>query len=183
MTLKEKQSIEKFRNEDKAFIKEIYLSAKPKFMGFMIREYQLDNDICLDVYQDSFCLLHKKIMNGSITEMTSSFETLLIGFGRNLVRNAQRKKSELYSIDLPETADVETPFTLLAAKTQKFAVRNILNLVGHDCQKVLKSFYYLEKSMAEIADELSYANANVAKKKKYECLKKLRSKVNQSTWN
>ncbi|MBO6515596.1 MAG: sigma-70 family RNA polymerase sigma factor [Bacteroidia bacterium] len=127
--------------------------------------------------------MYKKIMNGSISEITSGFDTLLIGFGRNLARNMLRKKSEEYVDVLPDKADEQTPFSLLDAKTEKRRIRNILALAGPDCQKVLTLFYFFQKSMKEIAEDMSYSSADMAKKKKYQCLKKLKSKVNKDSWN
>ena len=59
----------------------------------------------------------------------------------------------------------------------KETVKNLLNNQCKDCKKVLELYYFKELNMEQIAEEMGYKNANVAKKKKYECLKKVMQSV------
>ena len=55
----------------------------------------------------------------------------------------------------------------------KEMVRKYLEQLDGNCRKVLELYYLQGMKMEEIARELGYKNANVAKKKKSLCLKKL----------
>jgi RNA polymerase sigma factor (sigma-70 family) len=183
MTYSGQTTIQKFRNQDEDFMKEVYLTCKPKFMGFIQKEYQLKVEDCEDLYQESYCLLYKKIVSKNITELTASLDTLLIGFGRNLARNFQRKRKEDQMEVLPDRAETENPHRLYEKKEQTWRLEGLLDLVGEKCKEVLIKFYYLEFSMKEIAEEMGYASDKMAKKKKYECLKKIKKEVGTIQWN
>ena len=177
MTSITNQQLELFKQGSDAVMKSVYLDNKATFVGYFKSNY-VDQDINEeDLYQDSFCVLHKQIYSGKIRELQSSWSTLLIGIGKNLARNEIRKKRPVLSEELPETYLEVTPLHKLLEKEKKQHVGSILGLVGETCKEVLIAFYYSRKSMVEIAEQLSYANANVAKKKKSQCLKKVRELV------
>ncbi len=183
MKLSTEETLVKIKQGDETVLKDLYLHTKPKFMGYISKEFNIPTEACLDLYQDSFSLLYTKITSGQIAQVTSSFDTLLIGFGRNLARNTLRKRQEEYPGELPDQMLDHTPLTRLEEKAKKHRVEGILKLMGPDCKKVLTAFYFFQKSMKEIALEMGYSGSAMAKKKKYQCLKAIRTKLDSKSWN
>lgn len=177
MTSTNQIELEQFRAGNEMIMKKIYLDSKVKFIGFFNKEYKLQMLSVEDLYQDSFCVLHKNILSNRIKTLSSSWSTLLIGIGKNLVRNEIKKKKEVITNELPEKVDLKTPLDKVLALEKKKQSISILNLLGEACRKVLVQFYYHERSIQEISEIMGYANANVTKKKKSLCLKKLREEV------
>jgi predicted DNA-binding protein YlxM (UPF0122 family) len=62
----------------------------------------------------------------------------------------------------------------------KDTVKKYLNEQCEDCKKVLELYYFKDLDMKTIAEEMGYKNADVAKKKKYECFKKLAEMVRKN---
>jgi hypothetical protein len=52
--------------------------------------------------------------------------------------------------------------------------------IGSPCKEILEMYYEREYDMESIALKVGYKNANVAKKKKYECLKALEERIKMS---
>ena len=59
----------------------------------------------------------------------------------------------------------------------KEMVRQHLSLLDEKSRRILELYYLEGKDMKTIAEEIGYKNADVAKKKKYEVMKKLASLV------
>jgi RNA polymerase sigma factor (sigma-70 family) len=177
MTYNSIKQLELFRSGDKEVMKEVYLSCKPKFEAFFIQELGSGQDV-KDLYQDCFYILHKSVMSNRIQELSAEWSTLLISIGKNVVRNQNRKKKPLLVQEVPEIRDLHSPLQRLLQKDIKNQAENFLNKLSSACKEVLVAFYYKELSMQEISEQMGYANANVAKKKKSLCLKKLKEIAN-----
>ena len=52
--------------------------------------------------------------------------------------------------------------------------------MGSPCKEILEMYYEKGYDMESIASRIGYKNADVAKKKKYECLKSLEDRVAMS---
>lgn len=177
MTSTRKNQLKLFRNGDKQVMRQVYIEHKTAFLGYFNSQTSAVSVTAEDLYQDSFCVLHKNILSGKLTHITASWSTILIGIGKNLLRNKMRKKSELLGKDIPEKTAQDNPYSRLIEKEKIKQTKSILGLVGETCREVLVAFYYNRKSMVEIAQQMNYASANVAKKKKSQCLKKLRDEI------
>ena len=177
MTSTTKNELEQFREGSEVVMRNIYLNNKPKFIGYFNKGNSTNEFSVEDLYQDSFCVLHKNVMSGKIQTLSSEWSTLLIGIGKNLLRNQLRKKKEVVTDEVPERAHMSTPLHMVLSKEKSRRTMSILNLLGDTCKQLLVQFYYNEKSIIEISEIMGYANSNVTKKKKSLCLKKLREEV------
>ena len=69
--------------------------------------------------------------------------------------------------------DSESTLDRLVASEEAALVQEALERLGEPCKTLLLLYYWEERSMAEIALELGFANADTAKSKKYQCKKAL----------
>ena len=58
-------------------------------------------------------------------------------------------------------------------------IKELVDNMGDPCEPLLKGFYFEQKSMAKLAGELKYSNADSAKTQKNKCMGKLKAIVNQ----
>ena len=52
-----------------------------------------------------------------------------------------------------------------------------LKSMGPPCETILVEFYFFKTSMANIAEQVGYSDANHAKAQKYKCIKRLKNLV------
>lgn len=66
---------------------------------------------------------------------------------------------------------------LIEYKETSERISKLLDQVGETCKKILMLFYFENRSMKEILQEVKYENEQVVRNKKYKCLKQLESLI------
>lgn len=69
----------------------------------------------------------------------------------------------------------KTAQDVLIDSQEKLKIQSLLHQLGDPCKSLLTMYYFNRFSMAEIAERLDYASADVAKNKKSLCMKKLKA--------
>ena len=137
-------------------------------------------DKVLEVYQDAFMVLCNKIYENKLHEknLTSSLKTYLHGVGKKLVYNINRKKS-LKGVDsLDGLSDLPDEEPGLGEENENI-IRMVVHNMGEPCHSILLKQYWENKSTDEIATEMNYRNAGVARTQKYKCIQKLKSEIKE----
>lgn len=161
-------------------LNQLYGDFRERFVRWAMGRYQCIEDDAAEVYQKAFTILYFNIKNEKVTELTSSIETYLFGIGKNVFR--ERFKDKFNKVDsIDEHFDLKQMDMSIIDKHQqvhqKETLHNLLEELGDPCKTVLVLYYFRKFSMEAIAEEVGYKNDLVAKKKKYQCLKGLRSLV------
>ena len=90
-----------------------------------------------------------------------------------ITNGVRRKKTDLHEdLKHKSNADDLTPEITLFAEEKKDMLRDILNLLDDSCRSIL-TLWKQSYSMQEIAEKLNLSSAQLAKKYKYRCIKKL----------
>ena len=63
---------------------------------------------------------------------------------------------------------------------REHVIREQIMRMGKPCAPLLKGFFWEEKSMDTLAQELGYSNADSAKSQKAKCMKKVMTYVKQN---
>ncbi|MBK6369393.1 MAG: sigma-70 family RNA polymerase sigma factor [Flavobacteriales bacterium] len=131
-----------------------------------------------DIYQESVTAL--AIRNGKVHGLDIDCEpsTFLYAVGRNQsLKFLRSRKSNLTnslkainSNALAEQPEVDAMFE---SEHNRALIREGLARLTERQREVLRLYYFEERSMQEVATIMGYNNADVAKKMKYEGLKKL----------
>ncbi len=172
----ESSVIEKIKSGDKSTLDAIYKQYRAEFISWVVKQYNCGTDEAKDVYQSAVLILYENIVNGKLTELTSSVKTYLYSVGKNKMREA-RKITSRYKFEITEglfvpTAPDENSEDELTAQFN--TVTASLNTLGEPCSTVLQLFYYEKQSMEQIAEKQGYKNKDTAKNLKHKCLKRLR---------
>ena len=161
--------------DDRRGVEKAYHDFKPKFTGWFFKVYKnLNEEEVLELYQRSFTILYYKGKNGELNEITVALETYLIGIGKYVVRSMKRENAKLVLLDDEEIGDIQWYTESFDDSEERVKVKNALNKMEEPCKSILQLFYLKRFSMEAIANNLGYKNEGVAKKKKYQCLKKLK---------
>jgi RNA polymerase sigma factor (sigma-70 family) len=107
----------------------------------------------------------------------SSVGTFFYALTRNIWLNElnKRGKSKLREEKFEkgkETTSLDVNH-LIADRELKAELMTLVDKLGETCKKILLAFYFENKTMREILNNLSYENEQVVRNKKYKCLKQL----------
>jgi len=165
----------KDRSQRSRALEDIYVSYYAVFEKFVLSRNG-NKEEAKDVFQDGITVLYTKIMDEKFRG-ESKIKTYLFSICRNLYfQHIKKKQKENLMKQNQKTTEVH-PETNVAQKDKVFAVFQVFNTLGKDCQKILELFYFEKLSMSEIAAEFGYKGEQSAKNKKSRCLKKLRSLI------
>ncbi len=158
----------------------LYKNYKDEFVGFA-RKFSLKDDEIIDIYQDTFLSFYENLLNGKLTEFTSSIKTYLFSIGKFKIYEYLRANSKLKIIDAPINAEITLED--LSLENELLSEREALvklnfKKLGKQCQLILELFYLKGKTLEDIKGEENYENTDVVKSLKSRCLKKLKQLVN-----
>jgi RNA polymerase sigma factor (sigma-70 family) len=171
--MKETELLEtlKSKKPDKA-LRELYKSY-PSIKNF-IKKNGGNNTDAEDIFQDALVILIKNIQKENFT-LTSALQTYLFSVCKYLWKTELTKRNKTVSFDSYNDSDLKFEDENLHLTTSKelLALKALDNL-GERCWDLLKSFYYENKSMDELAQTFGFKSEKIAKNEKYKCLEKAR---------
>lgn len=162
-----------------------YKLYRNEFIHFALTHYGCNPENAKDIFQDAILAFYDNIKSGRLIEITSDVKTYLFAIGKFKIINFQKKQQRSVTFSDFDLSKVNEPIenTMADKEEQEFiksTISRFLNEQCDDCKKVLEMYYFEELDMKTIAEKMGYKNANVAKKKKYECFKKLAEMVKKN---
>lgn len=132
-----------------------------------------------DTFQDAVIVLYEKTKNSDF-KLTCTLKTYIYSIVRNLWLKAlskRQKRVDVIDFEKFYTLEIEEDDTKKEDK-QIDKITEAIKSLGEKCRKILTSFYFEQKKMTQIAEELGYTNADNAKNQKYKCMQQLKKLVN-----
>lgn len=162
--------------EDWVF-RDIYHMCRDEFVNWAMKRFDIDQDIALDIFQESIAGLYSNALRGKLDESNVDVKTFLFAVGKYHILNQFNIEINLELMDdvtstieeLPEFT--EEPFE--KAENGQEALTHLKNL-ENPCKQVLEAYYLEGKVLTTIAEELGYKNKKVLKAIKYRCVERLR---------
>ena len=144
------ETLSGIRSGDNKLVSRFYDMYRGEFIAYVCREFSLDRDDAVELYQESFIALYENVRDGKLMRLTASLKTYLFRIARNKMMNRLRDSKP----HMPMTEDFRE----------------------HDDEWTVLTLYYWDKcSMEEIARKMNYSGAPVAQNRKSLCLRKLKS--------
>ena len=181
MNLETSAIIEAIKAGSEKILFQLYENYRNEFVSWAVRHHQVSEEEARDVFQDAIVALYKNVKTGTIDRLEASIKTYLFGIGKNIVLNVIKRKgietrvyenySAVHDNKIHEHYEQEHIIQL---------VKRIYSALGSPCKEILAMYYEKGFDMDSIASRIGYKNANVAKKKKYECLKALEERIKLS---
>ena len=166
--------IELIKQNDEKTIRALYNDNKNGFLLFANR-YNLNHHDVLDVYQDAIVAFIENAKKGKIDDLKSSLSTYIFSIGKFMIFKILKKQNKHYLTD--DFADLEykeEDYSEDELDLQVVLLQKSFNKLGDQCKKVLQLFYYEEKKLDEIQQQLGYSSKDVLKSQKSRCLKQLK---------
>lgn len=138
-----------------------------------------NDDDAADICQESMIVLYEKSRNGDF-ELTSKLSTYLFAIARNLwYKKLQNRQAGVVKIDNGDELNIGVDYEddIKAHREREMHYEQLghaLDKLGEPCASLLRSFYFNNNSMQQIAADFGYTNADNAKTQKYKCLARLK---------
>jgi RNA polymerase sigma factor (sigma-70 family) len=132
-----------------------------------------DRQNAQDIFQETLVLFDRNLREGRF-EGKSALRTYFVAIAKwrwVTVRRQQGRYSELSPAHYD--AEVESPEAETIRSEYRELFQEALGQIGERCRDLLR-LYQLEYSMEEIAQQMQYSNADVAKKEAYRCRMRFR---------
>lgn len=147
-------------------------------VGRFIKTYGGSLEDAKDVFQDALVIYFEKHVKGDFAPQVSE-QAYLTGIVRHLWYKkhhcTQREKTlveEIENTSLPESEPI------VSERILSFVERS-----GKKCMELLRSFYYDQLSMKEIAARFAFSGERSATTQKFKCLEKVRNSIHKLSLN
>lgn len=175
--------LESIKMGDEQVLNKLYSQIRTPFIRWAIKQFRYDKEQSIELYQKTFTIFYLNVKNGKLEELTSTIQTYMIGIGKRVgLEQIKKEKRRKDNSELDATMG-ELDYSYLdrvhTSHVQE-VIQQLLESLDPNCEQVLRLYYFMKYSMESIASKMNYKNDNVAKKKKYQCLEKLRKKVAES---
>ena len=176
-------TLESLRTGSDEALKRVYEENRDKFLNFA-RRYQLGEEENIDVYQDAYIIFYDNIMQGKITELTSTVSTYLFSIGKYLIFDRMRKNKktvgsnfnlEIVKDDEQVVAGID--FEDKGLTNEQKLLKKHFSSLGKQCQELLTLFYYRGFTIDEIMQHGNYNSENVVKATKSRCMRTLKERI------
>ena len=129
-------------------------------------------DEAKDVFQDALVIYYERCIAKKVEPDNPA--AYLMGTAKNLWLKGYQQNNKFTSLDLVGALPEEEHEQPSDRKLLRF-----LQTAGKKCMDLLKSFYYDEQPLNEIAEACGYSGVRSATVQKYKCLEKVRETIKQ----
>ena len=180
--LSSQEFIFEIKNGNQLVLKPLYRHYSEPFRNWIARIFpNCRNEDIIDAFQEAVTTLYFNIMEGIISELTSSIKTYLFAIGKNKILDKMKKKdyhhlrlthsSNDESLQIPKFEhDIEKRYR---KEHQKKVVQKLLDRIGVPCSKVLEFAFFKNYDPESIARAMGYKGEAIARVRKSSCLKQL----------
>ncbi len=169
-------------DQEDQVIRFLYKECSATIKGYIRKNGGSDDD-ANDVIQDAIIIFYERVKNNRFS-LDSTIAAFIFSVGKYIWFNKKRRQHKNVSfekdtilgmIDDQSKIDIE-----MFGISKSALVNEILENIGPDCKKILVDSVYRKIPMKEIARINGYKNEQVARNKKFKCLKLLREIVSKS---
>ena len=179
------QLIHEIAHGNNAAFTELYEMYRSEFICYIRKSYKGDEEIIVDLYQDSCVALYDNIRTGKLTtySLTVKLKTYLFQIGHHKLLDFYRRNNVrtryANSVEKENRANIQGNRALLdfeqaeSHKENLDIIRQAVNTIKEPCSSILTLYIYEDKSNEDIAIMLGYSNVDSAKQQKSRCWRKL----------
>ncbi|RUA19197.1 MAG: sigma-70 family RNA polymerase sigma factor [Flavobacteriia bacterium] len=131
-----------------------------------------------DIFHDALILFIEKRAESPEHTITSN-SAYILGISKHLWIRKSQKNGHSIPMDHMES-QIAIPDDYFPT-TNNRRLLHFLRIAGERCLDLLRSFYFQQFSLKEMASSLGYANEHSVSVQKYKCLEKLRNTVKEKS--
>lgn len=172
----ENELLDRLAKNDSKTVEAIYRDHYGMIQAFVVKNNGSEED-ARDIFQEAVTVLYEKACSDDFA-LSCSIGTYLYAVSKRLwlkKLNRSARNVVTKTNDFEDVAGMDTDLDYFEKMEAKFKVmKKALDHLGEPCKTLIKSFYIKQKSMADIAEDFGYTNADNAKTQKYKCLQRLK---------
>jgi len=168
------------KHED-AVLRFLYAEVQPSLTKFILSNNGSSDDV-EDIIQDAIIVFYEKVKNNQL-QLEKTVSGYIYTVGKYMWYNKLRKNKKQVRLENNDFSKIgldEFDIELFHTNETSF-VKELLSKIGKACQTVLQQSVFEKIAMDQIAQLNGYKNEQIARNKKYRCLKELRTVIEQST--
>ena len=157
-----------------------YDDLRSPFRLFFLKHTNWNPDQVMSLYQDVMVVVHRKVTRGDlVAPLRSSLRTYLFGVGKMIYRKQGGTKVQ-WEEEIPDVAVPASVEDRIAERERAEWVRDLLQRMDDKCREILEMVYLSGFSMEAVAEDLQLSGAGSARKRKFDCLQRLRKLINSA---
>lgn len=185
--LSDEQILRKIREGNQDMLVKLYERNFNTIRTYILRNNGQDAD-AEDVLQEALVILWQQAQKPEFT-LSAKLDTFIFAIAKNLWLKILRKNNRITNQDFQEEKNSALYFSFTDAndgsqnqpEEERYKILyQYLKQLGETCKQILELFYFDGLDMEQIAVKLSFANAQTAKTKKYQCKKKLEEMIKKN---
>ena len=184
--LKQEELVRAIMADDDSVLKWLYQENYYKTEKYVV-ENSGSQEQAKDIFQDAFITVWENVKDSKFVPQN---QTALNGYIYTVAKNKwldflksshfkKTKSLEAHTYKIEDKNNTQDEIDANASEEKIAKVVSTFGLIDEACKKILTVFYYENKSLRKIAEELNITEAS-ARNKKYRCLEKLRTTVLKS---
>ena len=162
--------IDRIGQGDQTALEEVYKIHRQRIQQYVIRNSGNLQD-AQDLYQEVILAFYRNVTAGRLTKLSGKLSTYLYKLAKNQWCDRLRLHEPFQ--ELLSTADYPAEVVPDAANQDAF-LRRMLDQLDERCRRILLLYYFERLSMRDVAEQVGLPNGESAKKRKCDCLQKLR---------
>ena len=171
--LSDHKVIERIRQGDEQMLVYLYKNHYTMIRNFILKNNG-NEEAVEDVLQESVIAVWQNVQKSEFL-LQSKMSTYIMAIAKNLWFKELRKMSKFKYVD--ESEQQNSSAEPMKLDLDKHIIVQMVEDMDETCRKLLSYFYFDGFDNKLIAEKLGFANTNSVKSKKYQCFKKLQSKV------
>lgn len=166
--------IKKLRDGDETAIEAIYRNNETAFINWARHHYIVDTGQAKEIFQLSVIALYNNARERKLQQLSCTLRTYLFAIGKKLLLKLKRQEIRVDTLMSENLEALEIADEIYANAIDQKKITYILSQLGEPCRSILEKFYLYELSMKEIVKESEYKTEAVIRKKKHQCMKKIK---------
>lgn len=172
---KEEERLTMLQTGSHASWKLAYDEWREPFLLFFLQNGAGEREEVITLFQDAMVVLYHNVTTGKLTApLQSTLRTYLIGIGKRLYLRQKENNARQWKDDIPDTPVLPEVEDQEEQRHRAELVRRLLQQIGEPCRTILDMVYLRSFAMEAVAEELGLPSEGAARKRKFDCLKKMR---------
>jgi RNA polymerase sigma factor (sigma-70 family) len=169
-------------NSDKVLL---FLYQTTQFkLGSWIMKNNGNEDEVQDIFQDAVLSFYQYVLSEKF-EVGKSVDAFIFSTGRNMwINRAKQKNKMVRGVEEETFSDHQNDeqgneFSHLFSEDKSAKMEALLTQLGERCKELLTYSIFYNMKMVDIAEKMTFSNADTAKTKNYKCKKRLMKIINE----
>ncbi len=150
----------------------LYLKLKPEFVKLALKNHTISIDDAADIFTDALFAFRENIVKSSLKELDVNVKTYIFKIGFNMIAKQIQDNSKYDNSNIAEIEDED--LNNLSDDRLDIIAEILKNQITERCSKLIKLFYFDQRSYDQIQAWMEFSTKNSVKSQKSKCISKIK---------